>query len=190
MKGERKSFKKLEVVQKILKKMPMTEMARRLYPNTRNRKDALKSLNYWLNQEKMPVNRYEKMMDILEKEKDSPKPYPNRVSKKTKNTKPKTLDDIPRRTEEDFPIERYQTIASAIVGTAAADYTKAGVYMTKGKKNKHDEDTAERYYRECEQFFLGSQFPILMTMMDGESFKEKLDDKIRRGEVYKFVYQR
>jgi len=190
MKKHRKSFKKKEIVDKILKKMPVTTMAKKLYPNTKDRRDALKSLNYWLDQEMMPIDRYEEMMDILKKTKDSPKPYPNRVSKKTKNTKPKSLDDIPRRTEQDFPIERYQTIASAIVGTAASDYTRAGVYMNKGEHNKHDEDTAKRYFRECEQFFLGSQFPILMTAMDGESFKEKLDDKIRRGEVYKFVYQR
>lgn len=187
MKKHRKSFKKEVLVQRILKKMPVVDMAAKIYPNTKNKRDALKQLNYWLNQEMMPVEKYEKMMGILRKTKDAPKPYPRRTSSYTVK-KAKSLDDIPRRLEQDFPDERYQTIAAAIVGMAASDYTKAGVYLNQGSRNEHEENTAKKHFRSCEQFFLGSQFPILMTAMDGESFKEKLDDKIERGETFKFVY--
>lgn len=188
MKQHRKSFKKEELVRKILEKMSVTDMARQLYPNVKDRRDALKQLNYWLRQEMMPVEKYEKMMDILRKTKKKQKPLPYRMNKYTKNTHPKSLDEIPRRLEQDFPDERYQILAAAIVGTAASDYTKAGVYLKQGKRNEHAENTAMKHLRQCEQFFLGTQFPILMNAMDGESFKEKLDDKIERGETFKFVY--
>lgn len=188
MKKHRKTFKKEELVRKILEKMSVTDMAKQLYPNVKDRRDALKQFNYWLRQEMMPVEKYEKMMDILRKTKKRAKPLPYRMANYTKNTHPKTLDDIPRRTEQDFPDERYQTLAAAIVGTAASDYTKAGVYLKQGKRSEHAENTAMKHLRQCEQFFLGTQFPILMNTMDGESFMEKLDDKIERGETFKFVY--
>lgn len=188
MKQHRKTFKKEVLVRKILEKMSITDMAKQIYPNVKDRRDALKSLNYWLRQEMIPVERYEEMMRILDNTKARPKPCPYRVSKYTKNTKRKSLDDIPRRTEQDFPDERYQTLAAAIVGMAASDYTKAGVYLNQENRKEHEENTAKKHFRSCEQFFLGSQFPILMTAIDGESFKEKLDDKIERGETFKFVY--
>lgn len=188
MKQHRKSFKKEELVRKILEKMSVTDMASMIYPNVKNRKDALKMFNYWLRQEMMPIDKYEEVMDILRKTKKKQKPLPYRMNKYTKNTHPKSLDEIPRRLEQDFPDERYQTLAAAIVGTAASDYTKAGVYLKQGKRSEHAENTAMKHLRQCEQFFLGSQFPILMTAMDGESFMEKLDDKIERGETFKFVY--
>lgn len=65
MKKHRKSFKKEVLVQRILKKMPVVDMAAKIYPNTKNKRDALKQLNYWLNQEMMPVEKYEKMMGIM-----------------------------------------------------------------------------------------------------------------------------
>ena len=188
MKKHRKTFKKEELVRKILEKMSVTDMARQLYPNVKDRRDALKQLNYWLRQEMMPVEKYEKMMGILRKTKKKAKPLPYRMNKYTKNTHPKSLDEIPRRLEQDFPDERYLTLAAAIVGTAASDYTKAGVYLKQGKRSEHAENTAMKHLRQCEQFFLGTQFPILMNTIDGESFMEKLDDKIERGETFKFVY--
>lgn len=188
MKKHRKSFKKEELVRKILEKMTVTDMASMIYPNVKNRKDALKMFNYWLRQEMMPLDKYEEVMDILRKTKKKQKPLPYRMNKYTKNTHPKSLDEIPRRLEQDFPIERYQTIAAAIVGTAASDYTKAGVYLNQENRNVHAENNAKKNYRQCEQFFLGSQFPILMTAMDGEEFKEKLDNKIERGETVKYIY--
>lgn len=188
MKKHRKSFKKEVLVREILEKMSVTDMAKQLYPNVKDRRDALKQFNYWLRQEMMPVEKYEKMMDILRKTKKRAKPLPYRMANYTKNTNPKTLEDIPRRLEQDFPDERYQTLAAAIVGTAASDYTKAGVYLKQGKRSEHAENTAMKHLRQCEQFFLGTQFPILMNTIDGESFMEKLDDIIERGETFKFVY--
>ena len=188
MKQHRKSFKKEELVRKILEKMTVTDMASMIYPNVKNRKDALKMFNYWLRQEMMPIDKYEEMMDILRKTKKKQKPLPYRMNKYTKNIHPKSLDEIPRRLEQDFPDERYLTLASAIVGMAASDYTKAGVYLSQENRNEYAESVAKKHLRQCEKFFLGSQFPIFMTAMDGESFKEKLDDKIERGETFKFVY--
>ena len=42
MKKHRKSFKKEELVRKILEKMSVTDMASMIYPNVKKRKDALK----------------------------------------------------------------------------------------------------------------------------------------------------
>lgn len=169
----------------ILRKMTMTDMAVLIYPNIKERGDALHVFNVWFKKGMMPVDKYEKIISILKEAKDNPQP--NR-SQSAEKPIPDTFDSIPRRTDNDFPIVRYQSLAAAIVSVAASDYLRAYRYLKKENQRKWQAEAARSDIYLCERFFLGSQFPILMETIDGEAFLEKLKGMAESGAEYKPMY--
>lgn len=171
-------FDRDKLIESILAKTTVSKLAALVYPNIKRENDAGRALVYWFKKGYMPRERYERLQEILEGLPMADKPHPNFVLRKVSAPKA-SLDDIPRRTDMDFPIEVYKRLAMAVVEAAATDYLKASKYLLRTNLRKGDEDDAKAEKRKCEKFFLGSQFPIFMETIDGESFIEKLDDKVR-----------
>ena len=171
-------FDKDTLIQQILAKTTVSKLAALVYPNIKRENDAGRALVYWFKKGYMPRERHERMQEILEGLPLAKKPHPNFVLRKVSAPKA-SLDDIPRRTDMDFPIEIYKRLAMAVVEAAATDYLKASKYLLRENRRKGDEEAAKADKYRCEQFFLGSQFPIFMESIDGQSFMEKLDDKVK-----------